>query len=104
MRKEFDKDEEIEEVLENATDEVEEYEDDEIDVNDPVKMSEWVLSILLAAIPIVNIVCLCVWAFGKNAKPSKKTWARAKLIWLLAATVLLAIVGAFFIGLLASLA
>ncbi|MDD6194361.1 MAG: hypothetical protein PUB19_05640 [Lachnospiraceae bacterium] len=103
MSKRF-RDEENEEVLEDVTEGVEELEDEELDLDDPVKMSEWVLSILLAAIPIVNIVCLCVWAFGKNAKPSRKTWARAKLVWLLVQVVLLAIVGAFLIGLLASLA
>lgn len=101
MSKMFNDDEE---VLENVTDDVEEFEDDELDLDDPVKMGEWVLSILLAFIPIVNIVCLCVWAFGKNVKPSKKTWARAKLVWLAVTVVLLAIVGAFLIGLLASLA
>ena len=101
MSKMFNDDEE---VLENVTDDVEEFEDDELDLDDPVKMGEWVLSILLAFIPIVNIVCLCVWAFSKNVKPSKKTWARAKLVWLAVTVVLLAIVGAFLIGLLASLA
>lgn len=110
MSKLFNRDDENEEITEDVTEEVtevkadEEYEDDEIDRNDPVKMGEWVLSVLLAAIPLVNIICLCVWAFGSNAKPSKKTWARAKLVWLLVVTVLLSIAGAFCIGLLASLA
>ena len=52
MSKMFNDDEE---VLENVTDDVEEFEDDELDLDDPVKMGEWVLSILLAFIPIVNI-------------------------------------------------
>lgn len=79
------------------------YDEDEIDRDDPVRMGEWVWSILLASIPIVNIICLCVWAFGKNAKPSKKYWSRAKLIWVLVATVILALISAFCIGLLAAL-
>lgn len=79
------------------------YDEDEIDRNDPVCMGEWVWSILLASIPIVNIVCLCVWAFGKNAKPSKKYWSRAKLIWVLVATVIFALISAFCIGLLAAI-
>ncbi len=80
------------------------YDEDEIDRNDPVRMGEFVWSILLASIPIVNIICLCVWAFGKNAKPSKKNWARAKLIWVLVGAVIGAIIGAFVIGLLAAVA
>lgn len=78
------------------------YDEDEIDRDDPVRMGEFVWSILLASIPIVNIICLCVWAFGKNAKPSKKNWARAKLIWVLVGTVIGAILSAFFIGLMAA--
>ncbi len=85
-----------------GTDDMEEDEDDddELDLDDPVNMGEWVLSIFLAAIPIINIICLLVWAFGQNNKPSKKTWARAKLVWLLVQVVLLALVVAFFIGML----
>ena len=29
-----------------------------------IPTSEWVLTLFLSAIPIVNIVLLCVWAFG----------------------------------------
>lgn len=88
--------------------ESEDYEDyddydeevDELDLEDPVRMGEWVLSIFLASVPVINLICLLVWAFGPNNKPSKKTWARAKLVWLLVITVLFFIVAAFFIGLL----
>ena len=83
-----------------SDDDMEDDDDDELDLDDPVNMGEWVLSIFLAAVPIVNIICLLVWAFGQNNKPSKKTWARAKLIWLLVEVVLLALVAAFFIGML----
>lgn len=56
MSKLFNRDDENEEITEDVTEEVtevkadEEYEDDEIDRNDPVKMGEWVLSVLLAEI------------------------------------------------------
>ena len=42
---------------------------------------QWVLTLLLVCIPIVNIILIFVWAFGSNTEPSKKNWARANIIW-----------------------
>ena len=50
-----------------------------------IPTSEWVLTLFLSAIPIVNIVLLCVWAFGSKTAESKKNWAKATLIWLIVA-------------------
>ncbi|MGL5173988.1 MAG: hypothetical protein ACRC75_09060 [Olsenella sp.] len=50
-----------------------------------IPTSEWVLTLFLSALPIVNIVLLCVWAFGSNTAESKKNWAKATLIWLIIA-------------------
>ena len=47
----------------------------------PVELGEWVLTLFLAAIPIVGLVMLCVWGFGSNSAESKKNWAKAALIW-----------------------
>jgi len=46
-----------------------------------VSFGEWFVTILLAAIPLVNIVLLFVWAFGSNTKISKANWAKASLVW-----------------------
>lgn len=46
-----------------------------------VSFKEWMISILLLALPIVNIVMLFVWAFGGSANPSKANFAKASLIW-----------------------
>lgn len=46
-----------------------------------VSFKEWMISILLLALPIVNIVMLFVWAFGGGANPSKANFAKASLIW-----------------------
>jgi len=48
----------------------------------PVSLGEWMLTILLTAIPIVNIIMLFVWGFSKSTQPSKANWAKASLIWL----------------------
>ena len=55
---------------------------------EPVTMGEWMLNMLLCAIPVVNIVMLCVWAFGSGAKLSLRNWARASLVWVAIGVVL----------------
>jgi hypothetical protein len=48
--------------------------------NKPVSVGEWIVTFILLAIPIVNIILLFVWGFGGSAHPSKKTYAQATLI------------------------
>ncbi len=48
----------------------------------PVSVGQWLVTLLLMIIPIVNIILLFVWAFGSNAPVSKSNWAKATLIWL----------------------
>ncbi len=50
--------------------------------NQTVTTGNWVLTILLTMIPVVNIIMLFVWAFGGSTQPSKANWAKASLIWL----------------------
>lgn len=49
----------------------------------PISIGQWFVTILLTAIPVVNIVMLIIWAFGANTNPSKANWAKASLIWIL---------------------
>jgi hypothetical protein len=48
----------------------------------PVTLGDWMLTFLIAIIPIVNIVMLFVWGFSSSTHPSKATWAKAALIWI----------------------
>jgi len=43
-------------------------------------LGNWLTTFLLLAIPVVNIVLLFVWAFGKGVNKSKKTYCQAELI------------------------
>ena len=63
----------------------------------PVKTLEWVWSMILTAIPIVNLVVLLIWSFGSSVSISKRNWARAKLILVAVSTVIsvLALIGLF---------
>ena len=44
-----------------------------------VSIGNWVLSLILLGIPLVNIIMLFVWAFG-DGNPNKKNFAIASLI------------------------
>ena len=57
-----------------------------------VTVGDWVVTFIITAIPIVNIVMLFVWAFGGNTNPSKANWAKASLIFMLIAVVIYIIV------------
>ena len=47
-----------------------------------MSVQDWLITILITAIPIVNIVMLFVWAFGNGSTNlNKKHWAKATLIW-----------------------
>jgi hypothetical protein len=48
----------------------------------PISVGEWMLTIFLTAIPIVNIIMLFVWAFGSTTVLTKANWAKATLIWI----------------------
>jgi len=52
-----------------------------------VSVGNWFVTILLMAIPIVNIILLFVWAFGSNTPECKANWAKASLIWFAIAIV-----------------
>lgn len=60
----------------------------------PVTIGNWILTFILLAIPLVNLIMLIVWAVSISTHPSKRTFAQA--YW-----VLLAIL--FCVGVLAAL-
>ena len=52
-----------------------------VNVNElPMTMGQWLLTLLVLAIPVVNIVLLIVWATGHDVNRSKKTYCQATLI------------------------
>ena len=54
------------------------------DNREPVlSVGDWMITILITAIPIVGLVMLFVWAFGDGQNQSKANWAKASLIWYL---------------------
>ncbi|NTW25161.1 MAG: hypothetical protein HGA37_10695 [Lentimicrobium sp.] len=53
-----------------------------------VSVGDWVITLLIRAIPLVNIIMLFVWAFGSGNNPNKANWAKAVLIWIAISIVL----------------
>jgi len=53
-----------------------------------VTIGDWIITFILMAIPVVNIIMIFVWAFGSGAPESKANWAKAVLIWFLIGIVL----------------
>ena len=54
----------------------------------PVTIGDWVVTILITAIPLVGLIMLFVWAFSGGTNISKANWAKAMLIWMLIGLVL----------------
>lgn len=58
----------------------------------PMTLGDWMITILLTAIPCVGLIMLLLWAFGSNTLTTKKNYAKAMLIYMVIAIVLYVIV------------
>ncbi len=63
----------------------------------PMSVKDWLLTLLIMAIPFVGIIMLFVYAFGSNENVNKQNWAKAQLI-MIAIVVGLAILGLILFG------
>ena len=48
----------------------------------PMSVGDWFVTLLILAIPIVNIIMYLVWAFSSGVNLNKKNFCRATLIWM----------------------
>ena len=60
-----------------------------------MSVKDWLITLLICAIPLVGIVMLFVYAFGSNENANRQNWAKAQL--LLAAIVIGLVLLAFLI-------
>jgi hypothetical protein len=72
-------------------------------IKQEVSVGDWVITILITAIPLVGLIMLFVWAFGGGAHQCKKNWAIATLIWYAIAIVLAIIFFIIFASIFASM-
>ena len=70
--------------------------------NKVLSFGEWIITLILTAIPLVNIVVLLYWAFGANVNLNKKNFSRATLVIAAVGVVIAIIFNVIFAALLFS--
>ncbi|WP_165026069.1 hypothetical protein [Dysgonomonas sp. ZJ279] len=67
-----------------------------------VSIGDWIITMILMLIPVVNIIMLFVWAFGGGTAESKSNWAKASLIFMVIGIVLTVVFWGAFAATIAS--
>ncbi len=57
-----------------------------------VTIADWLITLFILFIPVVNLVMLLFWSFKKSTHPSKSNFSKAILIWFLISLLLWAII------------
>jgi len=66
-------------------------------VADTMGVGSWMGTLLLAAIPVLNIIMILVWACSRNPeKRSRKNWAIAIILWTLICIAFSAVIAFVF--------
>lgn len=65
-----------------------------------VSIGDWVITLILVCIPVVNFIMLLVWAFSSNTPVSKANWAKATLLLMIIGFVLMLLFWGSIMGLL----
>ncbi len=56
--------------------------------NSVMSVVDWIIVLILMAIPLVNLIVLCIWAFGGSTPLVKANFAKAALIMMVIGFVL----------------
>lgn len=62
-------------------------------------IKDWLITIVVLAIPLVNIVMYFVWAFSDSGNVNRKTYCQATLLFIaiiIAAVVFFGVIGSMF--------
>ncbi len=46
----------------------------------PTSVTEWMITIIVSAIPLIGLIMLFIWAFAGEQGSSKSNWAKAALL------------------------
>ena len=83
------------------------YQPAQDNLEEPMSMGEWMISMLVMLIPCVNIVMMFVWAFSSTEKKSKSNFFKAYLIFfaimMVFSIVLVIVMSAAAVGVMESL-
>ena len=50
------------------------------DSDEVMSVNEWLITLLILCVPLVNIIMMFVWGFGSSTKPTKANFCKAYLI------------------------
>ncbi len=64
------------------------YQEPQRELEEPMTMGEWVITLLIMLIPCANIIMAFVWAFSSKEKKSKSNFFKAYLIFMAVMIVL----------------
>lgn len=67
-----------------------------------MSLKDWLITLIITAIPLVGVIMLFVWAFSAGENPNKSNWAKASLIVIAIVVLLYIFIFAAFIGALLS--
>ena len=45
-----------------------------------MSVKDWLVTLIITALPLVGIIMLFVWAFGSNENVNRQNWAKAQLL------------------------
>ena len=68
-----------------------------------LSVKDWLITLVVTAIPLVGLIFLFLWAFGDDTNQNKANWAKAALLFYLILIVVNILFFIFFIGSFAAL-
>lgn len=77
-----------------------ETENHSIPYRSEVTLGNWIITLIVTMIPIVNIIMLFVWSFNRHTNIIKSRWAQASLILIAAWIILGLLFGGYFMRML----
>jgi len=55
---------------------------------EPISVGNWLLTFIVTAIPLLNVIVILYWALSSNTHPSKQNYARAMILLFIIGVVL----------------
>ncbi len=63
-----------------------------------ISIGDWIVTSIVLAIPLVNLIMAFVWGFGGNTNPSKANYCKAWLIFIAAVIAFYVLLFLFVLG------
>lgn len=48
-----------------------------------ISVKKWIVTLLVMMIPLVNVICLIIWALSDSENKNRSNWAKAQLLMFL---------------------